>query len=276
VLNLEWLNDTRIAVAFAIVVWWASTGLVLLLDGLPRGSFRWSLLISSVLAAAALLALSHTAQQTTVAGAYCAFTCALLVWGWHELSFLTGWITGPRRVASPPGLTGWMRFSQAAQAVLWHEVGLVMVFAAIAALTWDAPNQTGTWTFAVLWLMRLSAKLNLYFGVRNLSEEFLPIHLRYLQSFFRRRRMNWFFPFPVAAASALTIWIFHWSADPTTPEGPAMGAALVGTLLALAVIEHWMLVLPINPSTLWRWALREGHRAPTPAPVAPVSSRSQP
>ncbi len=275
-MNLDWLNDTRVAVAFAVVVWWASTGLVLLLDGLPRGSFRWSLMVSSVLAVAALLALSHTAQQSTVAGAYCAFTCALLVWGWHELTFLTGWITGPRREASPPGLSGWVRFSQAAQAVLWHEVGLVVVFAVIAALTWGAPNQTGTWTFAVLWLMRLSAKLNLFLGVRNLSEEFLPVHLRYLQSFFRRRRMNWFFPFPVAAASALTIWIFHWSADPATPEGPAMGAALAGTLLALAVIEHWMLVLPINPSTLWRWALREGHSAPAAAPVAPASSRPHP
>jgi putative photosynthetic complex assembly protein 2 len=274
--TLDWLNDIRIAVVFAIVVWWASTGLVLLLDGMPRGTFRWSLVASSALAVAALFALSHTAQQSTVAGAYCAFTCALLVWGWHELTFLTGWITGPRREASPPGLTGWVRFSQAAQAVLWHEVGLLMVFAAIVAITWGAPNQTGAWTFAVLWVMRLSAKLNLYFGVRNLSEEFLPAHLRYLQSFFRRRRMNWFFPFPVAAATFVTIWLFHWSADPATPDGPSMGAALAGSLLALAVIEHWMLVLPINPSALWRWALREGHGAGPSPSGSPAPSRSQP
>jgi putative photosynthetic complex assembly protein 2 len=168
-----------------------------------------------------------------------------------------------------------VRFSQAAQAVLWHEIGLAMVFSVIVAITWDAPNQTGTWTFAVLWAMRLSAKLNLYFGVRNLSEEFLPVHLRYLQSFFRRRRMNWFFPFPVAAATFVTIWLFHWSANPATPDGPSMGAALVAALLALAVIEHWMLVLPINPSALWRWALRDGHGASAAAPVTPATSRSQ-
>ena len=33
--------------------------------------------------------------------------------------------------------------------------------------------------------MRQSAKLNLFLGVRNLGVEFLPQHLRYLQSFFR-------------------------------------------------------------------------------------------
>jgi putative photosynthetic complex assembly protein 2 len=42
------------------------------------------------------------------------------------------------------------------------------------------PNQVGTGTFAVLWVMRISAKLNLFLGVRNLSEELLPPHLAYL------------------------------------------------------------------------------------------------
>ena len=108
------------AVVFAVIIWWASTGLILILDGLPRGTFRWSLVVSTLLAVAALFGLAHTANQTSVSSVYCAFTCALLVWGWHELSFLTGWITGPRRIASPPGLTGWPRFSQAVQAILWH------------------------------------------------------------------------------------------------------------------------------------------------------------
>ncbi len=30
---------------------------------------------------------------------------------------------------------------------------------------------------------------------------------------------------------------------------------LVATLLALAIIEHWFLVLPIEDAALWRWAL---------------------
>lgn len=82
-------------VLFAVFVWWFSTGIVLLLDGLPRTTFRWSHLLSTLLGLGAFVGLAHTAPQTTPAGAFCAFTCALLVWGWHELSFLTGWVTGP-------------------------------------------------------------------------------------------------------------------------------------------------------------------------------------
>ena len=49
--------------------------------------------------------------------------------------------------------------------------------------------------------MRESAKLNLFLGVRNLSEEFLPAHLAYLQSYFRRRSMNMLFPFSVTVST---------------------------------------------------------------------------
>ena len=86
-----------IPVLFAIFIWWFSTGVVLLLNGMPRTTFRWSVLISSALALTALYGLLHTAGTLSVVNAYCAFTCALLVWGWHELTFLTGWLTGPRQ-----------------------------------------------------------------------------------------------------------------------------------------------------------------------------------
>jgi putative photosynthetic complex assembly protein 2 len=249
------------AVVFAVIIWWASTGLILILDGLPRGTFRWSLVVSTLLAVAALFGLAHTANQTSVSSVYCAFTCALLVWGWHELSFLTGWITGPRRIASPPGLTGWPRFSQAVQAILWHELGILAAGAAIISITWDAPNQIGTWTFLVLWVMRTSAKLNLYFGVRNLSEEFLPPHLTYLQSFFRRRPMNAFFPFSVGIATVVLTLIFMSASDPSTTISQSVGLALVGTMLGLAILEHWLLVLPLSSTALWRWAIRNREAA---------------
>lgn len=249
------------AVVFAVIIWWASTGLILILDGLPRGTFRWSLVVSTLLAVAALFGLAHTANQTSVSSVYCAFTCALLVWGWHELSFLTGWITGPRRIASPPGLTGWPRFSQAVQAILWHELGILAAGAAIISITWDAPNQIGTWTFLVLWVMRTSAKLNLYFGVRNLSEEFLPPHLTYLQSFFRRRPMNAFFPFSVGIATVVLTLIFMSASDPATTISQSVGLALVGTMLGLAILEHWLLVLPLSSTALWRWAIRNREAA---------------
>lgn len=248
---------------FAIFIWWFSTGVILLLDNLPRTTFRWSIVLSSLLAGGALLGLAHTAGQTTEAGAYCAFTCALLVWGWHELTFLTGWLTGPRKIASPAGLTGWPRFSQAVAAILWHEIGILAMGAAIVAITWNAPNQVGTWTFAVLWTMRTSAKLNLFLGVRNLSEEFLPPHLKYLQSFFRRRKMNLLFPLSVTAATAVAAMMV--AAALRAPAAEAVGLVLVTTMLALAILEHWLLVLPLPSTALWRWAMRQ----PAPEPAAP-------
>jgi hypothetical protein len=36
-----------------------------------------------------------------------------------------------------------------------------------------------------------------------------------------------------------------------------VGAVLVGTMLALAILEHLMLVLPLDTTALWRWAIRK-------------------
>ena len=272
------MNDASVALGFAIFIWWFSTGIVILLNRMSRSAVALSLALSSLLGVASLVGLAHTAQQTGVAGAYCAFTCALLAWGWNELSFLTGWITGPRTTALPEGAIGWQRFVQSLRAVLWHELAILLVGCAIVAITWDAPNQVGTGTYLVLWIMRTSAKLNLFFGVRNLSEEFLPAHLAYLESFFRRRRFNAFFPFAVALASVCLWWLVVYASSPLTSEAQAVGAVLVGTLLALAILEHLMLVLPLDTTALWRWALRkkkggvatdafEAHTAPVLAPT---------
>jgi putative photosynthetic complex assembly protein 2 len=241
---------------FTIFIWWFTTGVVLLLNGLAKTTFRWSVLISSALALGSLMGLAHTANQTTVAGAYCAFTCALLVWGWHELTFLTGWLTGPRTSAGTPGATGWLRFSQAVEAILWHELAIIASGLTVMAITWNGANQIGNWTFLVLWLMRTSAKLNLFLGVRNLSEEFLPRHLAYMSSHFRRRPMNLLFPFVMVLASAVLALLVARAVDTTTTVVAATGLTLVATMLAMAIVEHWLLVLPVQSTALWRWALR--------------------
>jgi len=262
------MADLLIAASFAVFVWWFSTGLVLLLDGLPRGTFRWSLVISSLLAVAALVGLVRASGQTTVQASYCGFTCALLVWGWHELSFLTGWITGPRKQPSPDDAPRSERFGHAVSAILWHELAIAAVGVAILILTYDAPNQVGTWTFLVLWIMRISAKLNLFLGVRNTGKELLPEHLAYMGSFFRRRTMNGLFPFCVAASSVMLTAMALRLQEVDRPWA-AVGLVLVGTLLALAIVEHLLLMLPLPSTALWRWALRErGAASDMSAPAA--------
>lgn len=248
---------------FALFIWWFGTGLVMLLDNQPRGSYRLSVSISTVIALGALVCIARSAQNTTLAGAYAAFTCTVLVWGWHELTFLTGWLTGPRKSAcSAPEHTA-TRFKEAVQVILWHELALLAMLAAIAALTWGGVNQVAPWTFALLWVMRLSAKLNLFLGVRNLGEEFLPPHLKYLRSYFVRRRLNPLLPVTLVVGSVVALALVLHAID--SSGAARVGALLVASLTVLAVAEHLLLVLPLPPTALWRWALRDNAPKPVPA-----------
>ena len=243
-------------VLFTVFVWWFSTGLILYLDGLPRHTFKWTMLVATVLLALALAGLVTTGDDTRVTGAYLAFFCGLVVWAWQEVAFLLGYVTGPLREPCPEGLAGWPRMRRALQALQHHELALVVLALAVVAATWDRPNQTGLWTFMILWTMRQSAKLNVFLGVRNLNENFLPPHLKYLQTYFRRRPMNALFPVSVLLATA-GAWLI-WEAAFTAGIGGFERTALTfaGTLLSLAVLEHWFLVLPLPSETLWNWALR--------------------
>jgi putative photosynthetic complex assembly protein 2 len=249
----------------AVFVWWFSTGIVLLLDGLPRKTFGRSMGAASLIGVAALVCLSRTSQHATVAGAYAAFLCALLVWAWVELSFLTGWITGPNKQASRTGSGAWSRFTQAVSAIAWHEAVIAALGVIVIGLTWNEPNPVGGWTFLVLWVMRTSAKLNLFLGVRNLSKEFLPPHLAYLGSHFRQRRMNLLFPLVVTAATVVAALVMQAALQADVPAHRMVSLMLVAALLALAILEHWFMVLPIPSSWLWRWAMRHPKSVTEPA-----------
>ena len=254
------MTDYVLPVVIAAFLWWFSTGLVLLLDGLPRTTYRWSLVASSGLALIGLTAIAATARDTGVLGAYVAFVGSLLVWGWQELTFLTGAITGPRRQGSSARRGSRQHFTHAVAAILWHELAIAAGGLLVAAMVWHGSNAIALWTYLVLWTMRTSAKLNLFWGVRNLSEQFLPAHLSYLESFFRRRAMNAFWPVSVAAACGGLAWLISRALDPATTAPQAVGLTLVSTLLAMAIVEHLMLVLPLDTTALWRWALRPDKR----------------
>lgn len=241
---------------YALIVWWFTTGAILYLDGLPRHTYRWSMLGATTLALLALIGLDRSCESATVAGAYCAFTCAIIVWGWVEISFLMGFVTGPRTSAAPAGCSEWRRFVSAIQAIAYHELAIVFAAGAIALLSAGAPNQVGLWTFLILWAMRLSAKLNLFLGVRNLGEEFLPERLRYLRSFFVKRSMNLLFPISVTVATILAAILWTEATALTASAFDATGLALAAALLSLAILEHWFMVLPLPTTALWNWGLR--------------------
>lgn len=238
-----------------LLTWWFSTGAILYLDGLPRSTFRWSFGAATLVGLAALWGLQVTADETSVAGAYLAVLSALLVWGWNEMAFLFGYITGANREPCDPALRGWARFARATRAILHHELALLASLAAIAALTWDGANPFGPATFALLFAMRLSTKLNIFFGVPNTTVEFLPAHLTYLKTYFRQRPMNLLFPLSVTAATLLSAWLVHRIALAGDPF-LMTGFVLLATLAVLGLIEHWFLVVPLPVGDLWAWGLR--------------------
>jgi len=265
-------------VVYALFLWWSSTGVIVYLDGLPRRTFRWTLLGATVLLGAALVGLQSALADTSVAGAYCAFTCGLAVWGWIEVFFLMGPLTGPRKLPCPPDAKGWHRVGLAFQTILYHELAIVAGAAVVVALSWGAPNQIGTWTFLVLWAMRTSAKLNVFLGVRNLSEEFLPAHLTYLRSYLAHRPMNLLFPFCVSAATIMVISLVQRATAETATAFHATGYTFVAALLGLAILEHWFLVVPLPSTALWSWSLKTHTPVaiePTPAPPVGAADAAQ-
>lgn len=240
---------------FAAFVWWFSTGAVLLIVGHSGrfDSLRVSLAI--LFCCGGLLGLAVTSDETNVFAAYAAFTCALLVWAAQEIAFLAGWITGPRAEPCPDGASGWYRFSLALRAILYHELALIASGVAVAVVTWQGDNQLGLWTFAALWLLRLSAKINLFLGVPVTNDELIPDGVRFLKTFFARKSVSAFFPISVTLATAALVVMLQRITEVTMSPFEVAGWALVSTLFALGVLEHWFMLLPLPALTLWGWGI---------------------
>jgi putative photosynthetic complex assembly protein 2 len=275
------MAELLIAVSFAVFIWWFSTGAILYLDNLAKATFRWSLILFGAIAAAALVCLAKIGSELTTSGAYAGFICAICVWAWVELSFLTGIVTGPNKTAWQPPKSGikqpkFQRLQMAVGALLYHELLIAFFALVIYVLSRDKQNQVGLATYIVLWVMRSSSKINLFLGVRNWSAEFLPEHLRYMKSFFKRKAMNWLFPFSVAI-SLLCLYVLASQAfAPSTTQQAKTGMLLVGSLLALGLLEHLLMVMPFTANALWKWALpaKDNHKAVSHSPPT-ISSISK-
>lgn len=238
---------------YALFLWWFSTGVILYLDRLPQHTFKWSMAGAAVILGGAFWFLYQSRTDTTIQGAYIAFTSGLMIWAWQEISFYTGYLTGPRKTMCEKGCSGWRHFGHALQANLYHELSILICGVVCIVLTWGAPNQTGLWTFLLLWWMHESARLNVFLGVRNLNEQFLPEHMAFLRSFLTRKPINLLFPFSVTISTAMTMWLVQ-KALGAPNDGASAGFSFLAALLALAVLEHWFLVLPLPAEKLWSWS----------------------
>jgi len=256
------VTEALAPVLFGAFVWWFSTGLVLYLDGLAPSTFRWSLLGSTVLLIAGVWGLQQVADDPSPFGAYCGFGCAMLVWGWLELSYYTGYVTGPRKLACEPGCRGWRHFGHALASSLYHEFSILIALLVVAVLTHGQPNQLGFWTLLLIFGMHESARLNVFLGVRNLNADWLPPHLSYLRGFLRKRSMNPLFPISITLGTTLCVLLGAAAMGADAGSFQAISFSLLAALATLAMLEHWLMILPLPTNWLWRWGLGERARAP--------------
>ena len=241
---------------FVALLWFASTALVVWLDNKPKVSFTNSLTITGMAALFGVGIIAAAAPSTTLLAIYASFVASFAVWGWHELSFLTGTTTGPRRDPCPEDARGWERFRMSAATVLHHELALIATLALLLILTWGSVNPTGAFAFAILFGMRLSTKFNVFLGVPNFSTEILPAQLAYLKSYFRKAPFNALMPVSLALGIGATVWLGR-TALATSGDAAVQWSLLTGLAL-LGVVEHLFLVMPLRDSALWRWAMPTG------------------
>ncbi len=250
------MKDIAPAVAYALFVWWFTTGLVFLLVLRKRRTVRLSLAGAAILFPVFLCALAISSAQTGFIAVYVAFSSAVLLWGTQEVGFLSGLLAGPRPLACPSQAQGFARARYAIQAILYHEVALIVSGLAIVAATWHAANQFGVLTFLVLYVMRVSAKLNLFLGVPVLNDEIMPAELAHLRSYFRRAPVNGFFPVAMLLAILLMAGFVIAAAQPDASRATTAGYVLVTTLMALAIVEHLFMLVQLPIGHLWRWSTR--------------------
>ena len=182
---VSWTGHVLPVVA-TILIWFFATGLVAWLDNREQRTFPRSLLLAGIGAIGGIVAIGLSMHRTTLTGVYVSLGGTILVWAWHEISFLTGVVTGPRRGPCPPGARGLARFYHAVAAVAWHEIGLALSALGLIWLCRDAPNQVGAMAFVLLLVMRLSTKLAIFLGVPNMSTDILAAAPGLPENLFRR------------------------------------------------------------------------------------------
>lgn len=250
-----------IAALAALFLWWFATGVLLWrvhsADRAGAGSHIWSVILSLPLFAAGVLGVNATLTDPSPQGVWFAFLSALALWGWVELAFLSGVITGPNTQPCAPGLSPEARFWSAFGTVAWHEFLLATILLVLAVASLGADNAFALWTFLLLFGARISAKLNLFLGVPRINTDFLPTPLAHLSSYFRQGPVSGFFPLSVTLL-ALAVGCFLerlWRAHQAADQGAIIGFTLLSMLSALALLEHWFMVWRVRDDKLWRWMI---------------------
>ena len=254
-------------ISFSIFVWWFSTGIILFLVRLmdkweefptqPR-FVQYCAVIGSLPIFILGLYLYHSTLSTIDSKSiYLAFISAVVTWGWLEFAFLCGVLSGPNTNICPRNMNGWKRFQLSLGTILYSEIAITSTFFWLIFFGVYSHNYFGLLTFSILYFARLSAKLNIFFGVPYINFEFLPGTLQHLSSYFAVRKVTAMFPISITVLTCAAFFfiehLFHSSMNGTVSY--QIGFALVLSLTFLALLEHWFMVVPLPDSKLWAWML---------------------
>jgi putative photosynthetic complex assembly protein 2 len=246
------------AALMTLFLWWFSTGIILwrvrVADNGTAQDHMNSVIIGLPLLAVGIAAARASLPDLSAGGIYLAFLAALALWGWIELAFLSGVITGPNRQPCPPFASQTDRFWRAVGTIAWHELALIVTLIALGLASIHAANPFAFGTFALLFVARVSAKLNLFLGVPRINTQFLPRPLSHLASHFRVGRITAFFPISVSGLTVFSALLLERAINANHP-GMSVGYSLLTCLSLLALLEHWFMVLPLPDEKLWRWMM---------------------
>lgn len=255
---------TLLPAIYTIILWWFTTGIIIAVYRRTQGFKRLYFAGATVALGVALVGLYLTREVTHVTDVYVAATCGIVIWGWQIASYYLGFITGPFGKQVPD--SGWNRslterFRLALYFSIYHEVLSVATAGAIALLTWSGGNHWGFWMYVALWFMHASAKLNVFLGVRNFRIDILPNEMQHLSELLGKRHSNALFPFSILIASAIVVVLVYQGFTTDSSMTYATGVIMIATMMALGILEHWMLVLPL-PSGFWSFGNETGTDQP--------------
>ncbi len=244
-----------VPIIFVVLIWWFLTGAILWLATRSGGRQPGSLAGMIGLGVLGFVGIYASSFIGNGLSPYIAFLSALAIWAMIEFTFLTGLLTGPRSVPCPENISEPERFRLAFLTISHHEFALLAALFAIGFVSLAAGQVMSFATFALLWLMRISAKLTLFSGAPGFSVDMMPTRLVHMRSYFRHDRIGIVF----WTSTFLSTFVFACGTFLLVTGGIApeffVFAVMLNTLLGLGVLEHWFMVLPVPDSALWRWAL---------------------
>ena len=115
-----------LAAIAAVAVWWLATVLALYRLRQHPATFPATLAASTLISIVSVWLIVASAGSASILGALAAFVGAVGVWSWHEIAYLTGYVSGPVPEACPADAGLGERLRRGINACLYHELAIVV------------------------------------------------------------------------------------------------------------------------------------------------------